>query len=203
MSDLLKNGWCYLENILDKEEISKVTDGILYGPSIIDGEYDSYPGILIDQPIVNDPVRGNVLRAYCPKEAVFLVKRMQPKMEQLIGEELIPTYWFSTVYFNRSRLHAHADRESCEVSISLNLCGEYPWKFKLIDFHGKRQEIVTPPGSGIAYLGTEVLHWRSPLRHDDRFIQLFLHYVRKYGKYAHMCYDNTDGNNTIPYDLLR
>jgi hypothetical protein len=76
----------------------------------------------------------------------------------------------------------------------MNICGDAPWTIKLKDLTGKRIEAVTPVGDGLAYLGTQVEHWRSPLRthNNDRFMQLFLHFVRKNGQYTDYAYDKNE-----------
>ena len=53
----------------------------------------------------------------------------------------------------------------------------------------------------LAYLGMNVPHWRSPLRThpNDRFMQLFLHFVRKNGQYADYAFDRNDKC----YELLK
>jgi hypothetical protein len=122
------------------------------------------------------------------------MKRIQPILEDLLGEELIPSYWFSTTYHKGGWMNCHTDRPSCEVSVTMNICGDAAWPIKLKDLTGKRREVVTPVGDGLAYLGTIVPHWRSPLRthENDRFMQLFLHFVRKNGEYADYAYDKND-----------
>ena len=54
--------------------------------------------------------------------------------------------------------------------------------------------VLSAAGDGVAYLGTIVPHWRSPLRthENDRFMQLFLHFVRKNGQYADYAYDRNE-----------
>lgn len=201
MSDLLKNGWCHLPNLLNENEIEIIKENVLFGECMIDVDGYSVPGTLHNKNPKHEPMRGNVLKSYTPFNLGFIVKNTMPLLEELIGEELLPTFWFSTIYFNKSYLCAHRDRPSCEVSVTVNIHSSVPWEIKLKDFNGKTQKIVTPPGNAIAYLGPEVLHWRSPLRtHDeDKFIQFFMHYVRKNGKFSDLAYDQDE----INYNLLR
>ena len=190
MTKFSELGWYYLPKIITKEEAIKIKYQNLCG--FID-EFGSLKGHWDDQ-------RGRVLTTYTPPSCTFIMHRVKPILEEALGEELIPTYWFSTTYHNRGWMNCHTDRPSCEVSVTMNICGDAEWPIKLKDLSGKRREVVTPVGDGVAYLGTIVPHWRSPLRtHDnDRFMQLFLHYVRKNGQYAEYAYDK----DQRPYNLL-
>lgn len=190
MSDFTKKGWYYLPEIITKEEAIQI-------------KYANLSGAIRDLGGLKthfDPERGNVLTCYAPPACAFVMKRIQPILEELLGEELIPSYWFSTTYHNKGWMNCHTDRPSCEISVTMNICGDTAWPIKLKDLEGNKQAVVTPPGHGVAYLGTTVPHWRSPLRthKHDRFMQLFLHFVRKNGEYAEYAYDK----NQKCYELL-
>jgi len=184
MSEFVKKGWHYLPEIITPEEAISI-------------KYQNLCGAMNDLGSLNghwDPERGRVLTCYAPPSCTFVMKRIQPVLENLLEEELLPTYWFSTTYHKGGWMNCHTDRPSCEVSVTMNICGDAPWPIKLKDKTGKNQAVVTPVGHGVAYLGTEVEHWRSPLRthENDRFMQLFLHFVRKNGQYADYAFDRSD-----------
>lgn len=190
MSEFIRKGWYYLPKIITKEEAIEI-------------KYKNLMGAVRDLGGLKthfDPERGKVLTCYAPPACAFVMKRIQPVLEELLEEELIPSYWFSTTYHNKGWMNCHTDRPSCEVSVTMNICGDSAWPIKLKDLQGNKQSIVTPPGDGVAYLGMTVPHWRSPMRsHDnDRFMQLFLHFVRKNGQYAEYAYDK----NQKCYELL-
>jgi hypothetical protein len=178
---LLDSGWEYLPNIITEEESLKVSKQILLSHYRKNKNFDT----------LCDPTRGNVLIWYSPKSISYLMDVLKPTLENLVGEELLPTYWFCTAYHDGSWMSSHKDREACEISVSMNLCGDSKWPLKLKDFQNKRVEAITSPGNGVAYLGTEVEHWRSPLKGcgDERFIQAFFHFVRKNGKYSSCAYE--------------
>ena len=181
MSEFISKGWYYLPKIITKEEAIQIKYKNLMGAiGDLGGLKTHY-----------DSERGNILSCYAPPACSFVMKRIQPVLEELLGEELIPSYWFSTTYHNKGWMNCHTDRPSCEISVTMNICGDTAWPIKLKDLEGNKQAVVTPPGDGVAYLGTIVPHWRSPMRsHDnDRFMQLFLHFVRKNGQYADYAYD--------------
>jgi hypothetical protein len=190
MSIFDKQGWYYIPKIITPEESIQI-------------KYQNLCGAMSDLGSLEghwDPERGRVLTCYAPPACTFVVKRVQPILEKLLREELIPSYWFSTTYHNGGWMNCHTDRPSCEISVTINICGDAPWPIKLKDLTGKRREVVTPVGDGLAYLGTIVPHWRSPLRthENDRFMQLFLHFVRKNGPHAGYAYDR----NQKCYNLL-
>lgn len=184
MSKFSKKGWYYIPDIITKEEAIEI-------------KYQNLMGAINDLGGLKthfDPERGNVLTCYAPPSCAFVMKRIQPILEELLGEELIPSYWFSTTYHNKGWMNCHTDRPSCEISVTMNICGDTAWPIKLKDLEGNNQSVVTPIGCGVAYLGTIVPHWRSPLRthKNDRFMQLFLHFVRKNGKYVDYAYDKNE-----------
>ena len=190
MSKLSKLGWDYIPNIITKDEAIQI-------------KYENYLGAIHDLGGLKthfDKERGNVMCCYAPPSSTYVVKRAKPILENLLGEELIPSYWFTTTYHNKGWMNCHTDRPSCEISVTLNICGDAKWPIKLKDLSNKKREVVTPVGHGVAYQGTIVPHWRSPLRthKNDRFMQLFLHYVRKNGPYTDYAYDR----NQKCYNLL-
>jgi hypothetical protein len=189
-SEFATKGWYYIPNIITKSEAIEIKYKNLQGAVKDLGSLDGH----------FDPERGRVLTCYAPPSCAYVMKRIQPMLEDLLKEELIPTYWFSTTYHNKGWMNCHTDRPSCEVSVTMNICGDAKWPIKLKDLQNKKQSVITPPGDGLAYLGTIVEHWRSPMRsHDnDKFMQLFLHFVRKNGQHAEWEYDK----NQKCYDLL-
>lgn len=184
MNSFLQKGWYYLPEIITPAEALEIKYKNLCGAVRELGSLEGH----------HDPERGRVLTCYAPPTCTYVMWRIKPVLEELIGEELLPTYWFSTTYHKGGWMNCHTDRPSCEISVTMNICGDAPWPIKLKDKTGKNRSVVTPVGHGLAYLGTEVEHWRSPLRthKNDRFMQLFLHFVRKNGQYVDYAFDRSD-----------
>lgn len=193
MSKLIDLGYLYVPNIISKTEALSIKYKNLcllmqkYGN--FDGQYDQD--------------RGRVMYCYAPPACAFIMPKVHKILENLIGEELLPTYWFSTTYFNGSFMKCHKDRPSCEISLTMNIFGDAAWPIKLKDKSGCVQSTVTPPGHGVAYLGTDVEHWRSPLRtrDGDKFMQLFLHFVRRNGPYSNYAFDGKGPNYLMLRDV--
>jgi len=174
--DFIEKGWFYIPDIITPEEALTI-------------KYENLQGAIRDLGGLKphwDPDRGNVLTCYKPAAAKFVMDRLQPILEDLVGEELYQTYWFCTTYFNRGYMACHTDRPSCEISVTLNISSTVPWEIHIKDKTGKHVKYATPTGHGVAYLGCEVPHWRAPLKCGEKeyFMQLFCHFVKKNGEYA-------------------
>lgn len=176
--ELVKVGWQFLSDIITVEEANGVRD--------ID-----FAAVKDTRPVY-DTERGFCYTYYAPESTLFILKRLQPILENIIGEELIPTYWYSTIYFNHSYMKKHKDRNACEISVSLNIESNDDWGLQFIDFNNNKGNCFTSIGQAVVYLGPEVEHWRDPLvsgNEDTRYMQAFFHYVRKNGKYSDYAYD--------------
>jgi len=121
MSKLSKLGWDYIPNIITKDEAIEI-------------KYENYLGAIHDLVRLKthfDKERGDVMCCYAPPSSTFVVKRAKPILENLLGEELIPSYWFTTTYHNKGWMNCHTDRPSCEISVTLNICGDAKWPIKV------------------------------------------------------------------------
>ena len=174
MTKFIDKGWDYIPNILTKEEANLIR---------LDNHKNS------NKDIVDDPQRGPVKVAYTPSSSAFLMKRLKPIIEDLIKEEVYPTYWFCTTYYNNCYMLPHTDRPSCEISVSLNIYSDVDWPIQLYDLSRKTQSVITPIGDGLLYSGIEVPHWREKLLEDTEYMQTFCHFVRKNGRYSEYKYD--------------
>lgn len=95
------------------------------------------------------------------------------------------------VYTKGAELTKHTDRPSCEISVTVNLNDsgeEWPLYFA-------GTPVITKPGDAIIYKGIEVEHWREKFTGDFQ-AQVFLHYVRKEGKYNHFHIDKRSSFGT-------
>jgi len=103
------------------------------------------------------------------------------KLQKIIGRKLYNTYYYDRFYFPGQKLDRHADRDACEISVTVNvgtnLEGEdanWPvWiktpdtyadkKKKTILVAGEDRSVVLNPGDGMLYKGCERPHWRDPM----------------------------------------
>jgi len=114
-------------------------------------------------------------------ESLLLLK--QKKVEEILGEELWPTYSFWRPYFLGNSLPKHKDRPSCEVSISVCIEKDIDWPLYI-----DGEPVDLEPGDGVLYAGIDYEHYREKFK-GDYHAQCFLHYVRKNGLYKDFKYD--------------
>lgn len=114
-------------------------------------------------------------------------------LEYLFQEKLYPTYYFDRFYFDGSEMKRHVDRESCEISVSLNISSNLNYDWGLWFQLEESIECITAPGDAVIYRGIEIPHWRNKMVGNEQsyFHQLFLHYVRADGHYLEYAYDRT------------
>tara|TARA_B100000035_G_scaffold110211_2_gene93579 strand:+ start:1861 stop:2412 length:552 start_codon:yes stop_codon:yes gene_type:complete len=111
----------------------------------------------------------------------------QPKMEELVGKKLFPTYSFWRMYTYGGYLKKHTDRPACEISVTMNIQGDTDWPIYVDD-----KPIHLNPGDGLIYLGCELKHERKKLEGDYQ-AQIFLHYVDADGPSKEHKFDKRPG----------
>jgi hypothetical protein len=111
-----------------------------------------------------------------------------PRIENLVGKKLYPTYTYSRIYRPGEVLLPHTDRVECEYSFTLSLKYDKKiWPFYLQTASGIK-EVFLDAGEMLIYKGTRDLHWRKPLLTGYSY-QAFFHYVDQDGDFADKKYD--------------
>tara|TARA_R110000803_G_scaffold185345_3_gene247723 strand:+ start:76 stop:723 length:648 start_codon:yes stop_codon:yes gene_type:complete len=123
-----------------------------------------------------DTMAPNTYCIYADGVFETLLMKVLPLMEKETGLELIPTYTYARLYEKGAVLPKHKDRESCEVSCTMNLGGDL-WP---IFIEGTKVDLL--PGDMLIYSGVELEHWREQFQGNE-CAQVFLHYNRKNGRY--------------------
>lgn len=145
----------------------------------------------------DDQVKGSI--ALMDHEVMLetLLEKTWHKIENVIEEELIPTYAYGRVYTNGNILEKHKDRPSCEISVTVQLARShhYAWPIYMGD-----QRFDLAEGDGVIYKGCDIEHWRNFCDAPSNYYsgQVFLHYVKKNGSYADYAGDNR-WNENIPF----
>jgi len=118
-----------------------------------------------------------------------VLKGVQPRVEELCGLKLYPTYSFFRLYRTGSTLRHHRDRPSCEISVSVNLGPklETPWPLWVSGPQGAKA-VELAPGDALLYRGVECEHWRDRFEGEE-LAQVFLHYVDQDGPYRDYKFD--------------
>ena len=130
---------------------------------------------------VESQVEGSTSRYWHPQyRAIHSGIRM--KLEEIIGRKLYNTYYYDRFYYPGQELTRHADRDACEVSVSVHVStnlgkgkdADWPFWIKTPDTYtdkkkttvlvpGENRSLVLKPGDGFAYKGYERPHWRDKM----------------------------------------
>lgn len=128
-----------------------------------------------------------------PLMEVMLVSSREA-VEAVVGKELLPTYSYSRVYVEGDELKRHADRPSCEYSVTINVaCDGEPWPIWMQDGDIEPTKVILSPGDAVIYKGCDVHHWRNKMTHARVNVQFMLHYVDKHGPFAEHQWDKRLG----------
>ena len=132
----------------------------------------------------------------CYSDALMetLLLKLLPTMCEKTNLKLVPTYSYTRLYSYGSVLKRHKDRESCEISTTLNLGGD-SWPIYLKTENKKEIKVNLKPGDMLIYSGCDLEHWRDKFTGNECG-QVFLHYNRE-GKNANLC----DGRIHIGYPI--
>ena len=121
-----------------------------------------------------------------------LLLHTKPKIEELTGLSLIPTYTYYRVYKPGDVLPDHKDRPSCEISATVTLgiryigkCDDYRWCLHSY-VNGEKRYLKCDVGDAVIYKGCEIEHGRDKFDVDEYSyqVQCFLHYVKADGPFA-------------------
>jgi hypothetical protein len=183
-----KDGYLVVKDLWSPEE--------LYHPlPAIKGQlnyYDKNPEHYQYTPVEHQ-VEGSLARYYHPQYRIIHTA-VRKKLEEIIGRKLYTTYYYDRYYFPGQELTTHADRDACEISVSIHISTNLPddqkdWPFKIktpdvytdkaksaILVPGEERSVVLNPGDGLIYKGCERPHWRDPMptprvRKRDKFLK--------------------------------
>ncbi len=137
-----------------------------------------------------------------------LHEEIKDKVENIIGKKLYTTYFYDRFYFVNQKLNNHVDRDSCEISVTLNISSYTyeDWPLFIKGSDNVVYKVNTNQGDAVLYKGCERPHWREELKDSRNFLsklfdkikgkeiyyhQVFFHYVLADGKRAHFAFDRT------------
>ncbi|MDT8410346.1 MAG: hypothetical protein RQ741_12145 [Wenzhouxiangellaceae bacterium] len=148
--------------------------------------------------------------AYCYHLPVLLtfLWGLTPRMQDITGKRLLPSYSYFRTYQKGDRCRIHCDRPSCEHSISLTLgyADDIDWALELgrdrvapeqrgtelgedhfpEDRHVK---FAMQPGDAVFYQGIDFMHGRTQANPNRWSAHLFLHWVDRDGPFAEHAFD--------------
>lgn len=172
--DLEKNNYLFIPRLIDPERARR-----------IGSEYDSFSS---HNRLCGDDQAPNSRAMYDYKLALELLCELTPELSKASGVTLLPTYSYIRVYQAGDELKKHIDRDSCEISVTLNLVGDCDWPIQIERLDGSIASITMQPGDAMLYLGCRAEHWRDPIP-GNKYVQVFLHYVDSDGSRSHCYFD--------------
>ena len=209
-----RDGYYIVKNLWNPEE--------LYHPLPPERGQLTWWGNKLDQFTVTGEVESQVegsLARYNHPQYRKIHSGIRLKLEKILGRKLYNTYYYDRYYFPGQELTRHADRDACEISLTLhistNLEEEWPIWIKTPDeYHdkdkkklltiGENRSVILESGDGMIYKGCERPHWRyrmpgtlqsSLAQFNNESIgplyyhQIFFHYVLQDGERAHCAWD--------------
>lgn len=110
-------------------------------------------------------------------------------VEQVIGEEVYPTYSYARIYSKGSEMKRHTDRSSSEWSVSccIDVDKNVSWPLGVETKDGII-DVFQEPGDIIIYKGNDLPHWRKSFQGFEH-INAFMFYVRANGPRQELKYD--------------
>jgi hypothetical protein len=178
-----KDGYLKVENLWDPKE--------LYHPVPEIRGLLNYVG---DDPTqfqhsdVENQVEGSCSR-YSHPQYRKIHSGVRKKLEKILGRNLYNTYYYDRYYFSGQELHRHADRDACEISVTMHVSTNLPddlkdWEIKIktpdtytdktnqiVLIPGDEHTCILNPGDGMIYKGCERPHWRDPMPGTPKHMQ--------------------------------
>ena len=141
--------------------------------------YDKNPEHFNHTP-VEQQVEGSLARYWHPQYRTIHTG-VRRKLEEILDRKLYNTYYYDRYYFPGQELTKHADRDACEISVSIHISTNLPdkdkdWPFMIktpdtytdkkksaVLVPGEERSAVLDPGDGLLYKGCERPHWREAM----------------------------------------
>ena len=196
-----KDGYLVIKDLWDPEELYHPLPDVRGQLNYWDKNPEHFNHNEIEQ-----QVEGSLARYWHPQYR-DIHTGIRLKLEEIVGRKLYNTYYYDRYYFPGQELHRHADRDACEISVSVhistNLTGDNAkWPFKIKTVSGEERSLSLEPGDGLLYKGCERPHWRDPMPTEYQrklfrkvekdglyYHQIFFHYVLQDGQRAHCAWD--------------
>ena len=193
-----KDGYVVLRDLWDPEELYHPLPELRGQLNYWDKNPENFNHMEVEQ-----QVEGSLARYWHPQYRT-IHSGVRKKLEEILGRKLYNTYYYDRYYFPGQELTIHADRDACEISVSIHISTNLPspekdWPFKIktpdvyanktksvVMVPGDERSLVLNPGDGLLYKGCERPHWRDAMpspkpRRRDWFL-------KKIGRYEEKAY---------------
>ena len=170
-----KDGYFVIKDLWDPEELYHPLPNMRGQMTQFDNDPTNFQHIAEES-----QVTGSLARYWHPQYRK-IHSGIRKKLEKVIGRKLYNTYYYDRYYFAGQQLELHADRDACEISVSVHITNNLPddlkdWPFMIktpdtyvdekktqILVPGEERALVLNPGDGVIYKGCERPHWRDPM----------------------------------------
>ena len=155
---------------------------------------DEFKQTIVDEEIVSYRMEGEGSDRhdyYNNVSQVAILSEKVSELNTLLGRKVLPAYAYLRHYGPEGFLSKHKDRPSCEVSLSIHLCGDKEWAFGIEDKEGNPVELLLQPGDAVLYDAPNATHWREVYT-GESYVQTFHHYVLLGGEYEKLFFDEHD-----------
>ena len=180
-----KDGYVVVKDLWDAEELYHPVPDVKGQMNYWDKNPDHFNHVEVE-----NQVEGSLARYYHPQFRTIHTG-VRKKLEKVIGRKLYNTYYYDRYYFCGQELSKHADRDACEISVSIHISTNLPDDDKDWPFHiktpdtytdksksavlvpGEERSLVLNPGDGLLYKGCERPHWRESMPTPKKKKKLF------------------------------
>lgn len=197
--DYHQRGYAFVEGLVPPEVAQALLERIETDIKAANADFGSFAKKLdlMQRPTVE--ISGHV---YAPLTTFLWA--LTPTMSSLVGRELLPTYDYFRIYGEGEICRLHADRPSCEHSLSLTLgySDGRPWALDigtvpmdgpdyLRESFGEEPYDSVPmrPGDAVLFQGVRFRHGRTAPNPNRWSAHLFLHWVDRDGPFRSHAFD--------------
>ena len=132
---------------------------------------------------VEQQVEGSLARYWHPQYRTIHTG-IRLKLEEIIGRKLYNTYYYDRYYFPGQELTKHADRDACEISVSVHIStnlegkdADWPLVCEGEDLNEYKLELE--PGKSLYYNGSRYKHGRPTKYTGKEYLNFYVHYKIK------------------------
>lgn len=174
--ELEQNNYLYVPNFLTAEQADNLAQDFFIAQK--------------DGLLEHDDQVPKALAGYNLFPCVKTLVKMLPKVSEICGDDVLPTYTFGRIYGKGDVLERHTDRDSCEISLTVTLQKDKTdWPIWIQKPNGEEVSLNLNVGDAMVYLGCSAPHWREAYQGTLQ-TQVFFHYVLANGNRATEYFDH-------------
>jgi len=145
----------------------------------------------VDPSMGKEPGQEESFSWYGPLCLETLSLHIQPKLEKILGRQVLPSYTYGRIYRTNGHLDKHLDRRASEytVSVCLEKDNTHDWEL-CVQRRNKNVDVFTlEVGDILVYPGRDLVHWRNGRFQGKEQVQGFIQYVDANGDSTDLKWD--------------